>query len=441
MPSSSSPSSKQLCAMRRSTLGLCSTRFNRFDGMAAAGLRPFGQWDPGIRMFSPARTLQCIRAGPELQGFQRVRMRWWLRWCDVHGLRFQISMLPEALARSAKIMIWNFQILGYSPRSLWQWLLSWRLRLWRRWDTQNQRWRRYVATRFFTEFTGANPNSGANSLTALSLGDVKAFRGACFTFQIISTQFPLILRFSSLIYMTFVSKLQGQLWGVLAALRKTTTDDLISLLGDPIHWDSSVLTLECEGSVEPSMQVRRLALKFMVGIMRWQVSRPLRRFLPLWLNDYMTLNVFKVWVGLSSDSANTRRMDLRFAWDLPSWLRSSPFWWYRLAWFWNSFPLDRRQCNAQGLRIEENLSHEIKICSERLLYRARKMSKRLVQNIREGRGETKNLRLAKWFQLFNSNLEAAGHYHLLHRWGVWDIIFANLPRFRWKPRCFCYVSV
>ena len=51
-------------------------------------------------------------------------------------------------------------------------------------------------------------------------------------------------------------------------------------------------------------------------------------------------------------------------------------------------------CNAQGLRIEENLPHEIKICWERLFYRARKMFKQLVQSICEGRRETKNLRLA-----------------------------------------------
>ena len=104
-------------------------------------------------------------------------------------------------------------------------------------------------------------------------------------------------------------------------------------------------------------------------------------------------------------------------------------------------------CNAQGLRIEENLPHEIKICSERLLYRERYMSRRLVQNIHEGRGEAKNLRLAKWLEskqissLLIPNLEAAGHYHLVHWWGVWDIIFTDLPRFRWKPRCFCYVLV
>ena len=60
---------------------------------------------------------------------------------------------------------------------------------------------------------------------------------------------------------------------------------------------------------------------------------------------------------------------------------------------------------------------------------------------------TKNLRLAKRFQLkwissfLIPNLEAAGHYHLVHWWGVWDIIFTDLPRFRWKPRCFCYVLV
>ena len=55
-------------------------------------------------------------------------------------------------------------------------------------------------------------------------------------------------------------------------------------------------------------------------------------------------------------------------------------------WIWH-------QCYAQGLRVSENLSHEIKICWERLSYRARKMFKKLAQTICEGRGETKNLRL------------------------------------------------
>ena len=48
----------------------------------------------------------------------------------------------------------------------------------------------------------------------------------------------------------------------------------------------------------------------------------------------------------------------------------------------------------------------------------------------------------KWISSFLiPNLEAAGHYHLVHWWGVWDIIFTDLPRFRWKPRCFCHVLV
>ena len=64
MPSSSSASSKHLCTMRGSTLGLCRTRFNRPHRSSTAGLRPFGQQDPGVWMFTPSRTVQCIRAGP-----------------------------------------------------------------------------------------------------------------------------------------------------------------------------------------------------------------------------------------------------------------------------------------------------------------------------------------------------------------------------------------
>ena len=57
MPSSSSTSSKQLCTMRGSKLGLCSTRFKRPHGTSTAGLRPVGQQDPGVWMFTPSRTL------------------------------------------------------------------------------------------------------------------------------------------------------------------------------------------------------------------------------------------------------------------------------------------------------------------------------------------------------------------------------------------------
>ena len=86
-----------------------------------------------------------------------------------------------------------------------------------------------------------------------------------------------------------------------------------------------------------------------------------------------------------------------------------------------------------------------------MLIKTALQSKKNVQatfsNFCEGRGETKNLPLSKRFQLkrisspFIPNLEAAGHYHLVHWWGVWDIIFTDLPRFRRKPRCFCYVLV
>ena len=52
------------------------------------------------------------------------RQHWYLRapkamlvWCA--WIVIPISMLLEGLARSVKIMIWNFQILGYSPPSSW----------------------------------------------------------------------------------------------------------------------------------------------------------------------------------------------------------------------------------------------------------------------------------------------------------------------------------
>ena len=66
---------------------------------------------------------------------------------------------------------------------------------------------------------------------------------------------------------------------------------------------------------------------------------------PFGLNDFESFQSLSR--GLSSYSATTCRMDLRFAWVLPSWLRSSRFWWYRLAWFSRFSPLDRAwlQCS------------------------------------------------------------------------------------------------
>ena len=65
-----------------------------------------------------------------------------------------------------------------------------------------------------------------------------------------------------------------------------------------------------------------------------------------------------------------------------------------------------------------------------MFYRARKMCRSL-----------SDFQLKRISSPFIPNPEAAGHYHLVHWWGVWHIIFADLPRVRWKPRCFCYISV
>jgi len=90
-------------------------------------------------------------------------------------------------------------------------------------------------------------------------------------------------------------------------------------------------------------------------------------------------------------------------------------------WIWH-------QCNAQGLRISENLSHKIKIFVR--VGEKQRMCRR-----------PSDFKLKRISSLFFSNLEAVGHYHLIHWWRVGHIISADLPRVRWKPRCFCYVSV
>ena len=227
-------------------------------------------------------------------------------------------MLLEALARSVKIMIWNFQILGYSPRSSWWWLLLW-LFGYGGGDTQNQR-RRYVASLVSPNSKSKCKLKGQFSYSIVA-GRCQRFCFVCFTFQNL-----LILRFFSFFNLCFETPRP-----TLGSSCSPAKDNLWRLifLGDPIHWDPSVLTLEFEGSFEPSMQVRRLAFKCMNGIMRWQASNCEKISTTLvWMTE-----PFQVCLGLSSDSCNTSRMDLKFGWDLPSWLRWSRFWWYCLAWF------------------------------------------------------------------------------------------------------------
>ena len=223
MPSSSSPSSKHLCAMRGSTLGLCNLRFNRFDGMAAAGFRPFGQCDPGIPMFTPAGTLQCIRAGLELQRFQGIRMRWWLCWCDVHGLRFQFLCCWKGLQGVPRLWFGISKPLAIHPRHRDSDCCRGSLAM----EAEAHRTRGGGGTLQFVlhRIHRANPNSRANPFTALSLGDVNAFEVCVSLFTLFLHNFLKTIKIFFIIFnFCFETQLQGQLWGVLAALRKTTTD-------------------------------------------------------------------------------------------------------------------------------------------------------------------------------------------------------------------------
>ena len=330
-------------------------------------------------MLTPSGTLQCIRAGPELQGFQGIRMRWWVHWCDVYGLRFEflcrwkrlqgVPRLWFGISKSLAIRS-GHRDTGCCPGSLAM-------------EAETRRTSGGGTLQvMFHRIQRANPSSGANSLTTLSLGDVNAFV-LCVSF------FRLFLHN----FLRFNLGLETPR-STLGSSCSTAKDHwrIIFLLGNPIHWDSSVLTLEFEGSFQPSMQVRRLALKCIVASDgKLQI---VRRFLATLV--WMTLFVFKfesVFVLIARTHAGRTCGSLGFR------LHGSggpafgdivlPDFGDFFHWVWHC-------CNAQGLRIEENCSHEIKICVERRFYRAQKYLMRLFQNMREGRGETKNLRLAKW---------------------------------------------
>ena len=201
-------------------------------------------------------------------------MRRRLCWCDVHGLWFQFLCCWKGLQGVPRLWFGISKSLAIRPRHRDSGCCPGSLAM----EAEKHRTRGAAGTWqvVFHRIQRTNPSSGANSLTALSLGDatlsfcVFHFSDCFYTISLQSWDF---LRWFYLLFETPRP--------TLGSSGSPAKDHwCLIFLGDPIHWDPSVLTLESERSFEPSMQVRRLALKCIVGIMRWQVSNC--RFLPLW---------------------------------------------------------------------------------------------------------------------------------------------------------------
>ena len=85
MSSSSSTFGRGLLTLCGSTLGLFIRRFDSRISTSTTRFCSGGQRESVLSMPSSRTTMPF---SPQLQDVQ-IRMRRWLCWCDVHGLRFQ----------------------------------------------------------------------------------------------------------------------------------------------------------------------------------------------------------------------------------------------------------------------------------------------------------------------------------------------------------------
>ena len=128
-------------------------------------------------------------------------MRRRLHWCDVYGLWFQFLCCWRGLQGVSRLWFGISKPLAIGPRHRDSGCCPGSLAM----EAETHRTRGGGGTLqvVFHWIEGTNPSSGANSLTTLSLGDVNAFVLFVSLLQIISIQFPSILRFSSLILSSF----------------------------------------------------------------------------------------------------------------------------------------------------------------------------------------------------------------------------------------------
>ena len=263
MSSSSSTFGRELLTLCGSTLGLFVRRFYNPISTSTTRFRPSGQRESVLSMPSSRTTMPF---SSELQDVQ-IRMRRWLRWCDVHGLRFQFLCCWKGLQGVSRLWFGISKPLAVRPRHRDSGCCLGSLAM--EADTHRTRGAAGTLQVVFHWIQRTNPSSGANSLTTLSLGDVNALVLCVSLFRLFLHNFLQSWDFLHWFYLPFETP--RSTLGSSCSPAKDNHWCLI-FLGDPIHWDPSVLTLESEGSFEPSMQVRRLALKCIVGIMRWQAA-------------------------------------------------------------------------------------------------------------------------------------------------------------------------
>ena len=261
MSSSSSTFGRGLLTLCGSTLGLLIRRFDSRISTSTTRFRSGGQRESVLSMPSSRTTMPF---SSELQDVQ-ICMRRWLRWCDVHGLRFQFLCCWKGMQGVPRLWFGISKPLAIHPRhrdsgcpgSLAM-------------EVEKHRTRGAAGTLqvLFHRIQRTNPSSGANSLTTLSLGNVNALTFSVALFRLFLHNFLQSWDFLHWFYLLFETPRS-----TLGSSCSPAKDHwCLIFLGDPIHWDTSVLTLESEGSFEPSMQVRRLALKCIVGIMKWHAS-------------------------------------------------------------------------------------------------------------------------------------------------------------------------
>ena len=139
---------------------------------------------------------------PQLQDVQ-IRMRQWLRWCDVHGLRFEFLCCWKVLQGVPRLWFGISKSLAIHPRHRDSGCCPGSVAM----EGEKHRSRGAAGTLqvVFHRIEGTNPSSGANPLTALSLGDVNAFVLCVSFFRLYfyTISFNSILRFSSLILSSF----------------------------------------------------------------------------------------------------------------------------------------------------------------------------------------------------------------------------------------------
>ena len=282
MSSSSSTFGRGLLTLCGSTLGLF---IRRFDGRISTSTTRFcsgGQRESVLSMPSSRTTMPF---SSELQVIQ-IWMRRWLRWCDVHGLLFQFLCCWKGLQGVPRFWSGISKPLAIRPCHRDSGCCPGSLAM----EAEKHRSRGAAGTLqvVFHRIQSTNPSSGANPFTALSLGDVNPFVLRASLFRLFLYNFLQSWDFLGWFYLPFETPRP-----TLGSSCSPAKDHwCLTFLGDPIHWDPSVLTLESEGSFEPSMQVRRLVLKCIVGIMRWQAK--------LWEDFYhFGWNDFKCFQSLS----------------------------------------------------------------------------------------------------------------------------------------------